>query len=94
VIAVTLTGSPSDAIARTPTHRFVPRSQIKHSYGFAVSSGVRQPLLPPSIYPIFITIVVRNARGTLLATLGFGTVLSFDEASRRVSTRRWSEPLG
>src|SRR6266567_1458254 len=39
LIAVTLTGSPSDAIARTPIHRFVPRSQIKHSYGFAISSA-------------------------------------------------------
>jgi len=39
VIALTLTGSPRDAIARTPTHCFVPRSQIQHSYGFAISSA-------------------------------------------------------
>jgi len=75
VIAVTLTGSPSEAIARTPTHRFVPRSQIKHSYGFAISSACDNLYCRYDLIPIFITIVMRNARATLMRA-----------ASRLVST--------
>ena len=53
MIAVTLTGSPRDAIARTPIHCFVPRSQIKHSYGLDHLQCVRQPLLPQRDLPHF-----------------------------------------
>jgi hypothetical protein len=69
VIAVTLTGSPRDAIARTPTHCFVPRSQIKHSYGLAISSACDNLYCRFRSTPIFITIVLRNAMGTLLTVL-------------------------
>jgi hypothetical protein len=74
-MAVTLTGSPGDAIARTPIHCFVPRSQIKHSYGFAISSACDNLYCRSDPIPIFITIVMRNAMGTLLRA-----------ASRLVST--------
>ena len=66
MIAVTLTGSPGDAIARTPTHCFVPRSQIKHSYGFAISSACDNLYSRRDLISIFITIVMRNAMGTLV----------------------------
>jgi hypothetical protein len=66
VITVTLTGSPCDAIARTPIHRFVPRSQIKHSYGFAISSACDNLYCRFRSTNIFITIVMRNAMGTPL----------------------------
>src|SRR5271157_4134366 len=39
VTSVTLTGSPGDAIARTPTYCSGPRSQIKHSYSLDTSSA-------------------------------------------------------
>jgi len=65
-MTVTLTGSPGDAIARTPIHCFVPRSQIKHSYGFNLSSACDNLYCRSDLTTIFITIVVRNAMGTLL----------------------------
>jgi len=66
VIAVTLTGSPSHAIARTPIHRFVPRFQVKLSYGFDISSACDNLYCRPRSTPIFITMVMRNAMGTPL----------------------------
>jgi len=65
-MAVTLTGSPGDAIARTPIHCFVPRSQIKHSYGFNLSSACDNLYCRSDLTTIFITIVVPKAMGTLL----------------------------
>ena len=66
MIAVTLTGSPRDSIARTPIHRFVPRSQVKHFYGFAISSACDNLYCRSDLTNIFLTIVMRDAMGTLL----------------------------
>src|SRR6266478_443082 len=49
-----------------PTYPFVPRSQIKHSYGLAISSA-RDNLDCRWIETIFITILVRNAIGNTRA---------------------------
>src|SRR5205807_9748274 len=49
-----------------PTYPFVPRSQIKHSYGLAISSACDN-LDCRWIETIFITILVRNAIGNTLA---------------------------
>ena len=75
-MTVTLTGSPRDAIARTPIHCFVPRSQIKHSYGLAISSA-RDNLDCRSVETIFITILVRNAIGTLVSAASRLSMKSF-----------------
>lgn len=48
-------------IAKTPIHCFVPRSQVKHSYGFTVSSANDNLYSRIRSNTIFITIVVRNA---------------------------------